>query len=233
MQAKLVPDQLTSCTVDECARAFSSALETVTGATPTKRHLCILLAQSALESGRWRSMHCWNFGNVKASPTYSGLYCQFRCNEVIGGKVLWFDPPHPQCNFRAFESIETGAVDHMRFLSLRKSYAQAWGQARLGDPVAFVHALKLSGYFTADEGPYSRAVTLLFMEYMRLLTEPERDTLPAPAQDEAQLHAAAIMAVAPDPWRMLHTEATLAAANSMDGVWDAIREERNAALREE
>jgi flagellum-specific peptidoglycan hydrolase FlgJ len=177
-------------------RAFRSALETLTGKTPSNAQLSVLVAQSALETGRWRSIHCWNFGNVKAGPDYEWLYCQFRCNEVIAGKVEWFDPPHPQCNFRAFTNIDTGALAHLRFLSGLKRYAGAWKAAEQGDPAAFVHALKLAGYFTADETPYRRAVVPLFNEYMRMLASEPSDTEPSPPPDEHELHQAALAALA-------------------------------------
>jgi hypothetical protein len=152
--------------------AFRSAYETVVGVTPSNDCIALLVAHSALETGRWKSIHCFNLGNEKASQEYAGLYCQFRCNEVINGKVQWFDPPHPQCNFRAFQSLESGAIDHLRFLSQRERYAKAWLAAKSGDPAAFVHALKAGGYFTADEGPYLSAVKSLFEEYRRLAPQP-------------------------------------------------------------
>lgn len=196
MKATLVQDKLTPCTAADVLRAFRSALETLTGKTPSNAQLAVLVAQSALETGRWRSIHCWNFGNVKAGPDYEWLYCQFRCNEVINGHVEWFDPPHPQCNFRAFTSIDTGALAHLRFLSGLKRYAGAWKAAEQGDPAAFVHALKLAGYFTADETPYRRSVVSLFNEYMRLLANEPRDTEPSPPPDETELHQAALAALA-------------------------------------
>ncbi len=213
MKATLIPDRLTPCSPAEVARAFREALEAVTGRTPSNAHLAVLVAQSALESGRWRSMHCWNFGNVKASSTYEWLYCQFRCNEVIGGKVQWFDPPHPQCNFRAFTDIEAGALDHIRFLSQSKRYAGAWEAAAKGDPAALVHALKAAGYFTADEAPYVKAVSSLWREYMALLNqEPEHEATPVDREDE--LHQLA-----------------LAALSKFD-VLEAAREERREAMKE-
>lgn len=197
VKATLVPDKLTPCTAADVVRVFRSAMETVTGVTPKPEHLAVLVAQSALETGRWKSLHCWNFGNVKASASYEWLYCQFRCNEVINGKVVWFDPPHPQCNFRAFTSIDTGALDHIRFLSLSKRYARAWAAAISGDPATFVHALKASGYFTADEKPYLKAVLSLFREFLPLCQSPDRDTEPPPPEpDEASLHYEALLAKA-------------------------------------
>jgi hypothetical protein len=169
VKATLVKDGLTPLTAQEVAMAFKSAFGTVVGKDPSRDCLALLVAQSALETGRWKSIHCFNFGNVKASPDYAGKYCQFRCNEVINGKVEWFDPPHPQTNFRAFDTCEAGAIDHLRFLSTRPRYAKAWQVALTGMPLAFVEALKDAGYFTADAGPYARAVASLWKEYCSMI----------------------------------------------------------------
>ncbi len=196
MKATLVPDRITPMTAKEVALAFRSAFEKVVGRTPSNACLALIVAHSALETGRWKSIHCYNFGNIKASPTYEGLYCQFRCNEVINGKVQWFDPPHPQTNFRAFASVDDGAVDHLEFLAHRKRYAVAWANMCDGAPLAFVDSLKRAGYFTADEAPYSRAVVSLWKEYLPLmeaLKEPEPE--PAPPPDEPSLHEQALAAV--------------------------------------
>jgi len=233
MLARLIPDRVTPLAPQEVARAFRGALETVMGRTPSNATLALLVAQSALETGRWKAIHCFNFGNVKAGSTYSGLYCQFRCNEVIKGKIEWFDPPHPQCNFRAFESAESGAIDHIRFLSQSKLYAYAWQVAQTGMPLAFVDALKHAGYFTADETPYAKAVASLWKEYQAMLNNGDADTLPPVREDEAAMHAAALAAVKRDAERFLHVEAASAAYDSEAGIWDWVREEKNAALREE
>lgn len=225
MKAKLIDDLLTPCSALDYVRSIRSGLETITGKTPTNGQIAVLTAQSALESGRWRSMHRFNPGNIKASSSYEYLYSQYRCNEVIGGKLEWFDPPHPQTSFRAFMDLDTGVVDYLRFLSGRARYAGPWAAATRGDPAAFVHALKISGYFTASEGPYLKGVVSLFGEYMRLLAQPDVDS-PAVEVD----HAAAVAVVAPDPTRLLHTEAVFAMVASQDGIWNAIREERNAAM---
>jgi hypothetical protein len=196
----LVPDRLTPLNAAEVASAFRAAFIVVCGTEPTRECLALLVAQSALETGRWKSIHCFNFGNIKASPTYEGFHCQFRCNEVIGGKVQWFEPPHPQCNFRAFDSVDDGATDHLRFLSTRPRYAKAWQVALSGMPLAFVEALNSAGYFTADPGPYARAVVSLWKEYCamleRLELEPHRDTEPPPPDDEPDLHFEALAAKA-------------------------------------
>lgn len=176
MRAELLPAVLTPMAPRDVLRAFRNAYQDTRRLTPSNAVLALLVAQSALETGRWRSIYCHNFGNVKAGPDYEGYYCQFRCNEVIGGKLQWFDPPHPQTNFRAFLSADAGAADHLQFLSGRKRYAESWRALLTGDPVAYVAELRRAGYFTADEAPYRRAVVSLFGEYMRALDgEPVPD----------------------------------------------------------
>ena len=204
MKAALLPDLLTPCTALEAAHALRAAWPC------SSETLALALAQAALETGRFRSMHCWNFGNVKAAPAYEGSYCQFRCNEVLDGVVQWFDPPHPQTNFRAFRTIDEGAAAWLA--ALRLHFPLAWEALPEGQPLAFVHALKLGRYFTADEAPYARAVASLWKEFTRLL-EGEPGSVP-PAPLDAGLHAEA-----------------LAAKQNYDWADDA-REERNAALRE-
>lgn len=215
MKATLVPDKITPLTAKEVALAFRSAFETVCGRTPSNACLALLVAQSALETGRWKSIHRYNFGNVKAGSEYTGKYCQFKCNEVENGKVVWYSPPHPQCNFRAFDSVEAGAVDHVRFLAQRKRYARAWEVAQTGMPLAFVDELKSAGYFTADAEPYRKAVASLWNEYMKLVeTLKDPEPAPQPEPDDDGLHALAMEAVARQDW-----------ANMVD-------EERHENLRE-
>jgi hypothetical protein len=227
VRATLIPDLLTPCTAPRYIQAIRGGLETLQGKTPSNAHVAVLTAQSALESGRWRSMHRNNPGNIKASESYEYLYCQFRCNEVIDGKVKWFDPPHPQTNFRAFTDLETGVIDYLRFLSRRHS----WAAAESGDPGTFVHVLKTQDhYFTAPEQPYLNSVVSLFNEYMRLLADPQRDTEPPRSALEDQEHAAAIMSIAPDPERLLHTEAVRALMMTDPLEW--ARDERREQLKE-
>jgi flagellum-specific peptidoglycan hydrolase FlgJ len=144
------------------------------------------MAQSALETGRWKHCHCWNLGNVKSSFGDGRDFTFFRCNEVLSGKTVWFDPPHPYTRFRAFRTLAEGAVDHLAFLRGLTRYKIAWQWVMAGDPHAFVQALKAAGYFTADEAPYERSVASLFNEFSHLPfdVEPRPGTVPPPAIDD-------------------------------------------------
>lgn len=160
-----VENQLTPLTEKDAAQALRLGWINVFESEPTLDQLSLLWAQSALETGRWRFLHNNNFGNIKAIPGH--VYCQFRCDEWIGGKHVWFDPPHPATSFCAYYTAEAGAEAYIRFLAEKKGYKAAWTQVVAGDPLAFVHALKMAKYFTASEEDYSKGVVSLVNEFKR------------------------------------------------------------------
>ncbi len=162
----------------DVARALRAAWMRVLGNEPANQQLAVLLAQSALETGRWKS--CWNYnlGNQKGGGKWTGDTCQFRCNEVIKGKVLWFDPPHPQTTFRAYDTLVDGVTDYLWLL--RRRFTRAWEFVLRGDPEAFSRMLKAQNYYTASEPPYTKALKSLFSEYLRLLNTYESDAPPPP-----------------------------------------------------
>lgn len=91
----------------------------------------------------------------------------FRCNEVIGGKIVWFDPPNPACCFRAFATLEAAAIDYLE--ELRRRFSSAWSAVLAGDPVAFAVRLKALHYYTAGEGAYAAALASLVHEFDRII----------------------------------------------------------------
>jgi hypothetical protein len=159
-------DQLTPVTPPQLFGALSRAWQKAFNETPHRTSLLVLLAQWALETGRGHSMHCYNLGNVKSAQK-SGDWCFFRCNEIINGKEVWFEPDHPACCFRAFASLDDGALDYLN--TLHDRFKPAWPAVVAGDPQSFVHLLKINRYFTADEAQYTRSVVSLFNEFSRTL----------------------------------------------------------------
>lgn len=250
MLAAFLADKLTPLTPIQAVTALSAAYAAVDGETPSPECLSIHTAQSALECARWKSIHGHNFSNVKASAKYAGLYSCYRCNEKLDGVWKFFlpegelvgdfttplkGPPlpvpegHVQTRFRAFANVNAGALDHMQLV--KRKWPEAWTAARGGDVAGFVRELRQRNFFTADVDPYLKAVSSLSREFLPLCRSFTA-TFPEPPADDHEMRCAALACVAPDPERYLHTEAVLAVMNSMDGVWDAIREERNAAMRE-
>jgi peptidoglycan hydrolase-like protein with peptidoglycan-binding domain len=70
--------------------------------------------------------------------------------------VLWAFPPDPVCCFRAFRTLDEGTADYLALL--KKQFASSWPFVVAGDTAGFAHALKVKGYYTADEAQYTKAL---------------------------------------------------------------------------
>jgi hypothetical protein len=163
----IVANRLTPLDAREAGRALLSAYSIFTGALPNDRVGALLMAQSALETGNWQKIHNFNFGNIKARVEYPTI-TQFTCSEIINGIERFFDPPDPQCNFRAYATASEGALDYLKVLHGQPHW---WQGLHTGDPSAFVDALATPPkYFTADPAKYKRALTALFEQFRPLVT---------------------------------------------------------------
>jgi hypothetical protein len=185
MTATYIEDLLTPMPFEDAAEAMTAALADQLKAQPSDEVKALALAKTALETGRWQSIHRSNWGNIKAGTSYVGMYTAFACNEVLGGKLVWFSPRgrldakggnvvaeafdgepwHPQTRFRAYANRFDGAYEYVEFIATGR-YKVAWSRLLLGDVVGFVHTLKLAGYFTADEALYLKGVQGLYGEML-------------------------------------------------------------------
>lgn len=212
-----LPARKTPLTKEQAAKAMRVAYRRVFGEDPRPEVLALVLAKAALETGNFQSIWLGNFGNIKAADSYGGFVQFYRCNEIINGKVQWFDPPHPQTRFRAYASASDGAEDYFRFIAGRKRYALAHAAMLRGDPVEYVRELKRAGYFTAHEEPYRKAVVSLVNTYRpyadRELLEA---VVPDPEPDESEEHSA----FSDDDFQTIW----------MDPDWQSIRADRDAAV---
>lgn len=180
----IVKDTLTPLSRDDASRALMTAYLQLTGALPTPGVLALLLAQSAFETGHWKSLHNFNFGNAKAGPEYP-LITQFHCSEVDEhGIEHFYDPPDPHCNFRAYDNAAAGALDHLKVLQHRPTW---WQGLHTEDPSAFVDALATPPkYFTGNVAVYKRSVVSLFGTFhplaeVALAVASVRPAAPVPA----------------------------------------------------
>lgn len=201
----LIEDRKTQATPKEVAQAMARAWVELFEEVPSKGSILVLLSQWALETGRGKSCHNWNLGNAKAAADGPYDYTFYGCDEVLdaayarrlvaasplarvtkdygnGTLRVWFDPPHPMTRFRAFASLEQGAVDYLSLLYNR--FSAAWPAVRAGDPRTFVLMLSHQGYFTADVGQYLSAVVALDKEFDHL--DLELDKLPVLSQHEKE-----------------------------------------------
>ena len=192
MLATFTEDALTPFSFEEADEAISAALPR--GVSPAVRALA--LAKTALETGRWKKIHCFNWGNIKAGTSFQGMFTCFACGEELPEGSCWFEPDgtiknltkrtvtkpvsfdvppgHPQTRFRAYANRFDGAFEYVEFVKSGR-YAQAWQALLAGDAVGYVHQLKLKGYFTAAEAPYTAAVVSMQKEFLGKLRGEPRD----------------------------------------------------------
>ena len=180
----IVENKLTPLSPSEAAAALASAYQRLVGVPPSQSVLALLIAQSALETEDWKKIHNYNFGNQKAGTNYP-LIVQFRCSEIVKGVEKFFDPPAPECNFRAYESAAAGALDYLRVLHGRPHW---WQGLQTEDPSAFVDALATPPkYFTANPSLYKSALTSRLLQYGPLAEGAlERPARPPAAPPTAQ-----------------------------------------------
>lgn len=240
------------CSFEEADRVFTAALtDVLDGREPTLRTRALTLAKTGLECGRWGAkggLWNYNFGNIKAAPTYGGKYTLYKCNEILKGRgLVWFAPEgelagkngpivgqryalppdgdgHPQCRFRAYAGPTDGAFQYVDFVAGGR-YNDAFEELLEGDVVGYVHALKLKGYFTADEGEYLRGVNGLFNEFLRRL-EGQKDVDECDVPDPLDVQAC----LAP---QRHNAEATaMAMGMAIDSLYDNLDALRKDAFRQ-
>lgn len=151
--------------------AMSSAMLALTGKRPPRDALAILWAQSILECGRHGAIEgqsCWryNIGNLRGvAPDGGFTVLPGAWERAPDGSTVY---PADQ-RFRAYASLEAGALDMLTVLSKQGNFAKAWAVLTSDTPTAhaYVQALHDGRYFTADPTQYERAVTSLAIECMR------------------------------------------------------------------
>ncbi len=179
--AEKLPAVKTPITAAELIPALWRAWERFFGVPPVKREsVWILTAQWGLECGWGRSCYQFNLGNVKSRDGDGYDYQFYACNEILslaqaqkyvannpttakittvrpdGKAIIWFYPENPACRFRAHRSLEEGASDHLRLLV--KRFEKAWHEIIEGDVTGYAHALRMQGYYTADEASYTKTL---------------------------------------------------------------------------
>lgn len=131
--------------------ALEEAVIAVVGHAISKSAMCVLMAQSALETGGFQKAANFNFGGIKASAGYD--FAEWRTTEGFGDaetKVV--------ARFRAYPDAVSGAKDFVKLLANSPRYASAWKELEAGDPIKYAFALGKAGYFTADPTAYAKGV---------------------------------------------------------------------------
>lgn len=164
-----IPNLLTPMTPDAAAAALAEGYRRVTGRLPTQRILGLLLGQTALETGNWKSLHNFNFGNAKATDS-DPFYQNFRCSEIINGAEQFFDPPDPHCRFAAHRTAADGAEHYIRVLQHRANW---WNGLQSGTVPGFIDGLTAQpyAYFTANKDLYEKGLADRMASYAAQATK--------------------------------------------------------------
>src|SRR4051812_47255515 len=153
MIATFTPDVKTVMTFEQAVEPMRAALDSRQTIRTTDNVLALALAKQALETGRWKSCHCWNLGNIKAGEQYAGMFTSFACGEELGNGSHWFlpdgtdhnltkktvkrpilfevPPGHPQTRFRAYANQYDGSFEYVDFVA--DHYKAAWAAILTGD----------------------------------------------------------------------------------------------------
>jgi hypothetical protein len=136
--------------------AIASAWHRDTGAAAAPALLDVLTAQVSHETARGQAMYNHNFGGIKGAGP-GGATARYQTREILGG-----EEHHLVDGFRAYRSVDEGALDYVQ--TLRTRYPSAVAAAARGDVDGFASALKKSGYFTAHLSDYAASLRALVHE---------------------------------------------------------------------
>ena len=164
---RIVPPKRTRVAPAQFRRALGRAYRTVRGKEPSAATLDILTAHVSHETGRGERMFNYNFGGIKGVGP-GGLTAKYKTHEYIDGdKVNTVD------GFRAYRSIDEGAVDYLALMD--KRYGSALDEAARGDVNGFAAALKRRRYYTAPLDGYAKALRGLVGADVRVGEAPKLD----------------------------------------------------------
>lgn len=154
---------------------MSQAHHAVIGGEAEAALLCMLVAQSALETGRWASMYCWDWGNISGHGE-GGKWMRLRgAGETVNGHNVPRGGTEADA-FAVWPDALSGAKAFVNFLGVASHppkpnrYAAAWEAAKLGDVAGYVQGLHDGAYMTADRAIYARGVQAQF-DWIRPILE--------------------------------------------------------------
>lgn len=152
-RAHEVEPRRTPVTRGEIRAAIARGLERLDGRRPSDATVDVLTAQASLETASGDRMFNFNFGGIKGrSPDGATAVC--RTKEIVAGREV-----ATKDGFRAYASLDDGALDYVR--TMKQRFGAALAPAARGDVAGFAHALKSAGYYTASEADYTRGLERL------------------------------------------------------------------------
>jgi hypothetical protein len=124
-----LPPEKKNISEPQAAYALREGWKRIYGKYPSDKSWAIIWAKTCLETGHFKvGFWNFNFGNIKKKfvAGNNDKFTMYRCSEILDKKEIFFDPPHLQTAFRAYESLEDGAESYIRFVSGKERYKKAW-----------------------------------------------------------------------------------------------------------
>jgi hypothetical protein len=146
----------------QMAQAIIDAWKKLFGSNPAKEQVSMILAQNALETGNRKAMWNNNVGNLTTDGKSKLDYFDDLSTSEQVSPGSW---KKMNLKYRSYPTLSDGVADYLNLLSKSHNYANAWDKIVHPDPEAFSKALKAGGYYTANEAPYTKALTSLFSKY--------------------------------------------------------------------
>lgn len=188
----------TPVTPEQVFISLAMAWQSLTGTLPDRKVILIIHAQSALETGHWKSISNFNLGGSKKHGDCD--WCYFTTTERFpaakadqylaaskpgaevtllkeadGMKTLKFSGKQSMNCFASWETLDDAAKAQLDLLFRR--FPKALEAAKKGDPVGYVHELKRAGYFTASEEEYRKIVESIAKTYDKKLANVQLPTV--------------------------------------------------------
>ena len=162
----------TPLTEEQACYYLKEAWNNIYNEYPKLESLALLWSQSKGETGHWKKMRCYNWGNIKRrlnDPNLKWTSYEAGENLTINGKYGYymFYPYHPQTHFAAWTDPLEAAEYYIRFLSKRIRYKKAWQKVIEGDVVGYCLELKKAGYFTAELEHYTKGMIWLVNDFKK------------------------------------------------------------------
>lgn len=188
----------TPVTPEQVLISLAVAWQAITNTPPDRNVILMIHAQSALETGHWRSVCNYNLGGSKKHGTCDWTYFTTTerfpsatadkylasskpgaevtlVKEADGMKTLKFAGKQQMNCFASWETLDDAARAQLELLFRR--FPKALEAAKRGDVTGYVHELKKAGYFTASEEDYRKIVDSISRSYAKKLADVQFPTV--------------------------------------------------------
>lgn len=150
MTLQQLPAKKTPMTGDTAAKYLAQGYHKVTGKSPGKAILGLLVGQWGVETAKGQSVYNYNFGNTMPVST-DKYYQMLHASEVVNGVNTPMDE-----KFAAYLTPLDGAIAYINVL---KGRAHWWKGLQSGTPEGFIDGLTtLPKYFTGNPATYLNAM---------------------------------------------------------------------------